>query len=592
MSFEGIPALDVVDGPTSIVRRVLRQPRALVSAVWIGFVVLSGALSSWISPFSPKKSDINDILASPGRKHLLGTDTAGRDVLSRLLHGSRTSLLGVVLCVVLALLIGVTSGLVAGYFGGKFDAAASWVISLVMALPGIVVLLAVRAVAGGSLWVAMGVFGVLISPAFYRLVHVTVRGVRGELFVDAAKVSGLTDRRIIGRHILGVVRAPIIIQVAIVSSISIAIQAGLAQLGFGDTNIPTWGGMLAEGFSKIYRQPWLMLWPSLAIGLTTISLAIFANAVRDELEGGRAKSKPPLSVDATLPGQTVDNSDIPPVRSSALISVRGLTIGYPAELPTVGWKQVVDGVSFDVQRGEILGVVGESGSGKTQTAFAILGLLPSGGRVLGGSIMFDGEELVGAGDKVMDSVRGRRISYVPQEPMSNLDPSFTVGSQLVEPLRLCLGLSKAAAKQRALELLARVGLPDPARTFASYPHELSGGMAQRVLIAGAVSCEPDLIIADEPTTALDVTVQAEILDLLRDLQRELNTAMILVTHNFGVVADLCDRVAVMQEGQIVETGLVRDIFKNPQHAYTQSLLAAILEDAPARGAYREPVVVS
>jgi peptide/nickel transport system permease protein len=190
---------------------------------------------------------------------------------------------------------------------------------------------------------------------------------------------------------------------------------------------------------------------------------------------------------------------------------------------------------------------------------------------------------------VMDRVRGRRISYVPQEPMSNLDPSFTVGSQLVEPLRLCLGLSKAAAKQRALELLARVGLPDPARTFASYPHELSGGMAQRVLIAGAVSCEPDLIIADEPTTALDVTVQAEILDLLRDLQRELNTAMILVTHNFGVVADLCDRVAVMQEGQIVETGLVRDIFKRPQHAYTQSLLAAILEDAPARGAYSERV---
>ena len=167
--------------------------------------------------------------------------------------------------------------------------------------------------------------------------------------------------------------------------------------------------------------------------------------------------------------------------------------------------------------------------------------------------------------------------------MSNLDSSFTIGSQLVEPMRVCLGLSKKEATAKALKLLERVGIPNPKRTFAAYPHEVSGGMAQRVLIAGAVSCDPDLLIADEPTTALDVTVQAEVLDLLRELQAEFNMGVVLVTHNFGVVADLCDRVSVMRDGRVIETGPVRSIFKHAKHPYTQSLLAAILEDGEARG---------
>jgi peptide/nickel transport system permease protein len=249
---------------------------------------------------------------------------------------------------------------------------------------------------------------------------------------------------------------------------------------------------------------------------------------------------------------------------------------------------VVRGVSFEIANGEVMGLVGESGSGKTQTAFAILGLLPTSGRVLGGSIRFQGHELAVNSQKVMNGIRGTHIAYIPQEPMSNLDPSFTVGSQLTEPLRICMGMSRRNAKARALELLARVGIPDPKRTFAAYPHEISGGMAQRVLIAGAVSCAPDLIIADEPTTALDVTVQAEILDLLRELQRESDTALLLVTHNFGVVADLCDSVAVMQDGRIVEAGPVRSIFHDAEHPYTQSLLASILDDVPARAPYVAP----
>jgi ABC-type dipeptide/oligopeptide/nickel transport system ATPase component len=263
-----------------------------------------------------------------------------------------------------------------------------------------------------------------------------------------------------------------------------------------------------------------------------------------------------------------------------LLSVSKLSVGYPQGDGSL--KKVVSDVSFHVDKGEVLGIVGESGSGKSQTAFSILGLLPGNAKIATGHIVFDGNELVSTGEgaisqKAMTQFRGKRIAYIPQEPMSNLDPAFTIGYQLVRPMTEVLGVSKKEAKARALKLLDMVGINNPERVFKSYPHEVSGGMAQRVLIAGAVSCEPDLLIADEPTTALDVTVQAEVLDLLRDLQKRLGMGMVLVTHNFGVVADLADRVVVMQYGRVVESGPVRDILRAPQEKYTQVLLSSMLE---------------
>jgi peptide/nickel transport system permease protein len=254
-------------------------------------------------------------------------------------------------------------------------------------------------------------------------------------------------------------------------------------------------------------------------------------------------------------------------------------VAYPNEK---GWTTVVDGVNLSVAAGEVHALIGESGSGKTQTAWATLGLLPAGGRIVAGSVFFDGEDLAGKTRDQMTKIRGRRIAYIPQEPLTNLDPSYTIGHQLTEPMRVVQGMSKAEARERAVNLLTRVGIVDPARTMASYPHQISGGMAQRILIAGAISCHPSLIIADEPTTALDVTVQAEVLELLRELQRELKVAILLVTHNFGVVADIADRVSVMRAGAIVETGSIAEVFANPQHPYTRSLFAALLDDAPTR----------
>ena len=585
---------DIAAAHSQLARRMLRNPLGMIALTVLALIAAAAVFAPLLTPDNPNTASVLNVLAPPGAGHLLGTDGAGRDVWARLLYGARYTLAGALLATVVAGAIGITAGLIAGYYGKWFESASSWVTNVLMALPAIVVLLAARAVLGPSLWTMMFIFGILLAPAFYRLVVAAVSGVRNELYVDAARVSGVSDLRIIARHILTVVRAPIIIQASIVTGIAIAIQAGLDFLGLGDLTIPTWGNMLNDGFTNMYRDPQLVLWPAIAIALTCVALILFANALRDELE---RSSRPrrrrrrtvsnaagtPASASATADGRTIVHQEPDSPAGAPLLRIAGLAVGYPRDDGSV--TRVVQDVSLDIRPGEVHGLIGESGSGKTQTAWSVLRLLPPGGQILAGSIQFDGQDLVNASSAAMREIRGRRLAYIPQEPMSNLDPSFTIGSQLTEPIRLKLGLSRNEARARALDLLARVGIPDPKRTFAAYPHELSGGMAQRVLIAGAVSCEPSLIIADEPTTALDVTIQAEILDLLRELQQGSGMAVLLVTHNFGVVADLCDRVSVMQHGRIVETGPARSIFADPRDPYTRSLFAAILEEDQARGPY-------
>jgi len=239
--------------------------------------------------------------------------------------------------------------------------------------------------------------------------------------------------------------------------------------------------------------------------------------------------------------------------------------------------QAVDDVSFEVRAGETLGIVGESGCGKTVTSLALLGLLPEPpARIMdGSSVRFGGQELVGADERSLRALRGNEMSMVFQEPMSSLNPVFTAGDQIAESLRLHRGLSRREARAEAVRLLDEVGIPEPARRVDEYPHQLSGGMRQRVMIAMAIACKPKLLIADEPTTALDVTIQAQILDLLAELRRTLGMAVLLITHDLGVVAEVCDRVVVMYAGQVVETGTVEDIFVRPAHPYTRGLLGSL-----------------
>ncbi|RUR01804.1 dipeptide/oligopeptide/nickel ABC transporter permease/ATP-binding protein [Labedella endophytica] len=558
-----------------VLRVLLRNPLALASLVVLVLVVVVSIAAPLLAPFGPNEVVPGLARQGPEAGHLLGGDGAGRDVLSRLLFAGRLTLIGTVVTLVVAVVVGVPAGMLAGYYGSWWDSVSSWGANIVIAIPGMVLLLAVIAAIGPQTIPVMAMFGILLSPGFFRLARTAVQNVRNELYVDAARVSGLSDARIIARHVFGVVRGPLIIQASFSAGAAVLVQTGLQFLGLGEQGTPSWGQMLSDAFTNIYAAPHLVFPPGITIAITVASLALVGNALRDSVNGrsapSRARRVPPEAPADPTPDDT------------SLLVVRGMQIGYPAGN---GVSVVVDDVGFSIAAGEVVGLVGESGSGKSQTAFSILGLLPPEASIRRGIVHFDGRDLLAASPTERARLRGSRIAYIPQEPMSNLDPSFTIGAQLTEPLRAVRGLSRSAARARALELLEEVGIADPARTFASYPHQISGGMAQRVLIAGAVSCDPALLIADEPTTALDVTVQAEILDLLRRLQEERGMAVLLVTHNFGVVADLCQRVVVMRTGRVVEEGDVTAVFADPREDYTKQLLSAI----PNGTRLRAPVV--
>jgi peptide/nickel transport system ATP-binding protein len=262
----------------------------------------------------------------------------------------------------------------------------------------------------------------------------------------------------------------------------------------------------------------------------------------------------------------------------ALLEVSDLSVRFETD---EGAVQAVDRVSFEVARGEVLAIVGESGCGKSVTTMALLGLLPRTARVDGTARFDGGAQLIGASESQLRRIRGREISFVFQDPMTSLNPVFTVGRQVGEVLRRHLGMSKAQARERTIELLQLVGIPSPRERIDEYPHQLSGGMRQRVMIAMAIACEPKLLIADEPTTALDVTIQAAVLDVLRELRERLEMAIVLITHDLGVVADTADRVVIMYAGQKVEEAPVEELFAHPEHPYTIGLLGATPHAAPA-----------
>lgn len=577
-------------------RAFLGNPMGVVAGAVLLAIVAASVLAPLLAPQDPNLVVLSEALRPPSGDHPLGTDGNGRDILSRLLWGGRVSLQAGAIMVTVALLCGIPAGLLAGYRAKWFDGVSSWLFNMLMSLPEILIIIVVIASLGSGLAPTMITLGVLASPDIFRLTRSAVIGVREELYFDAARVAGLSDVRIIFRHVLSVVLGPVLVRSSFIFGMAIIVQSGLEFLGFGDPQRPSWGGELSNAFQNFHRAPELVIAPGVAIGLTVMALVLFGTALADSLgislRRRTTRAARPARTDDT-PVDRIETGETPADRAAvvdapvpaappadALLRVEDLAVRYVAEDGTT--KEVVRGVSLHVARGEVLGLVGESGSGKSQTSFAILGLLPPDATVSARQLALDGQSLVGLRESELRKLRGTRMAYVPQEPMSNLDPSFTIGAQLTKPMRHRLGLSRKAATARALDLLDRVGIPDPPRTLAAHPHQLSGGMAQRVLIAGAVSCDPELLIADEPTTALDVTVQAEVLELLRGLQRERDMGLVLVTHNLGVVADICDRVAVMRDGLIVEQQPVAGLFANPRHEYTRMLLNATLEDAPPR----------
>lgn len=269
----------------------------------------------------------------------------------------------------------------------------------------------------------------------------------------------------------------------------------------------------------------------------------------------------------------------------ALLEVNDLRTSFFTD---AGEVKAVNGVSFKLDRGKVLGIVGESGSGKSVTAYSIMQILAPAGKIVGGSVMLDGQELIGSGETVMKTVRGNKVSIIFQDPMTSLNPTYTIGAQLMEAILLHTNRNRKEAYDRAVEMLQLVNVNEPHKRMKQYPYELSGGMRQRVMIAMALACEPDILIADEPTTALDVTIQAQILELMQSLQKELGMAIIMITHDLGVVAQMCDEVIVMYAGSICEQGTADEIFYNPQHEYTKGLMKS-LPSASTAGTRLQPI---
>ena len=553
-------------------KNFVRKRAALVSACYLLLVVLVTVLADWIAPYDPDQQDLSAALSGPSGAHWLGTGELGRDVLSRLMHGGQITLLGVLITLVVYLSIGVPAGMIAGYRGGWFDRLVVKSADLISAVPVIIVLLVVLSVFTNNESAAMAANGFLGAPLLARVVRSATLGVKEELYVRAAVANGLRDRVIIRRHVLPRVTGVVLVQASVYGAYAVLLETGLGFLGLGTTRA-SWGSMIAEASKNVGTDPWLLV-PSGAMIISFIlALGLLSDGLRDTLaERYSPPSTPPPSRrraarEALLRAPRTTTPALAPTEG-ALLSVRGLTVALPIDgTPT----EVIRDVTFDLRAGEVLGIVGETGCGKTITATSLLGMLPAGGEITTGSLHFEGDDLARADAALLRRVRGRRIGWISQDPISSLDPSFTAGAQVAEAVRVHTGCTRKEARRRALELFERVRLPDPGRVAGSYPHQLSGGMAQRVGIAAALAGDPVLVIADEPTTALDVTVQAEILDLLRELQKS-GTAVILITHDWGVLADLCDRAVVMYAGEVVEEAEVTAMVTAPAHPYTAGLL--------------------
>ncbi|MFF1831086.1 dipeptide/oligopeptide/nickel ABC transporter permease/ATP-binding protein [Paenarthrobacter sp. NPDC058040] len=577
---ENLTANAPVVARTHFLRRVLKQPVAVICAALLLTVVVLCALAPIIAA-DPLAQDLTSPYAPPGGQHLLGSDQLGRDILSRLLHGGQTTLVGAVQAVLVYAVLGMVFGMIAGSAGGTIESVIMRINDMIQSIPALVVLLVVLAIFGNSELAAMVSLGILAAPGLVRVIRSATMAVRAEQFVAAARVAGLSGLQIQLRHVLPALAGPAMTYISIFAGIAILFESVIGFLGLGVVPPqPSWGNLIADAQQSIALNPWMLVPTGGTVALVTIALTLLGDGIRAAYSARSTRSGLQLSwkqmaaKTRTDPLAGTEDTDLPS-GAKPLLSVRGLTVNIAGDTDTI---TLVDGVSFDVAAGEAVGLVGESGCGKSITVTSLLRVLPPGATVGGSRVEFEGTDLLALSEAEMAKVRGAGIAYISQEPISSLDPMFTAGQQIAEAVRQHRKVSRREARAIALDLLAQVRLPDPAGAAKRYPHELSGGMAQRVAIARALAGEPKLLIADEPTTALDVTVQAEILDLLRDLRQRTGMALILVTHDWGVLADACDRAFVMYAGQIVETAPLQELVTAPSMPYTWGLLNSMPAD--------------
>jgi peptide/nickel transport system permease protein len=571
------------------VRRLLRRKGALVGLIGVLLLAVVAIFAGPIAPHDPLEQDIENILAPPvwaggSFEHPLGTDPLGRDVASRLAFGARTSLQISVAAALIGALLGLVTGAIAGFFRGWVDSVLMRVGDIQLAFPFILLAIAVLGVIPDRkpihLILVLGVPGWIV---YARVVRSRVLAERDKDYVLAARALGASRTRTLVRYVLPSIWQVIPVIAMLDLGFLVIIESTLSFFGLGITPpTPSWGSILADGRQYMVLTAWLAILPGLAITFTVLSINLAADGLAEVLDPKLSKGTFRRHVlRLPMPAREKEPLEAPP-----LLRVRELSVEFPLHDRTI---EAVRRVSFDLEQGQTLGIVGESGSGKSVTALSIIQLLDAPGRVTAGSILFDGRDLVRISDKEMSTLRGRRIGMIFQNPSSSLNPVLTTGFQLLETLGHQLGLSPPAARTRAREALLNVGIGDPERVLRRYPFQLSGGMNQRVMIAMAMSCEPDLLIADEPTTALDVTTQAQILEQLRELTRRSGTSLILITHDIAVVAEYTDVILVMYAGQVAELGPTEAVVADPKHPYTQALLSALPRADVVRGARLEAI---
>jgi peptide/nickel transport system permease protein len=540
-----------------------------------GFIVLVAVLAPVLPLPDPDITDQPNRLLPPlSAGHPLGTDHLGRDILSRLIWGTQVSLLVGVSATALAAIVGSLVGLVAGYARGATDSILMRLVDMLMAFPYILLAIAIVAALGPGLLNALYAIAIVNVPFFARNIRGVTVSIRNREFVDAARLSGKGHVAILFTEVFPNVLPVIVITMSTTVGWMILETAGLSFLGLG-AQPPTsdLGSMLGQARAQLFTAPHASIIPGAMIFLLVMSINLLGDGIRDVLDprlrsGALNRPMPVTRIErSTQPAATLEHAP-------ALL-VDHLSTGFDTGDSIT---PAVSDIGFRLDKGECLGLIGESGSGKSVTALSLMGLVASPpGVVTGGGVYVDGREVLSLPDQVLIGLRGARVAYVFQDPLTTLHPLYRVGEQIAEAILAHQPVGRRAARRRALELMETVGIRDAQDRIDAYPHELSGGQRQRIGIAMALANDPDILIADEPTTALDVTVQARILELLQDLRRQRGLALLLITHDFGVVAQVCDRVAVMRYGEIIEQGPTSQVLGDPQHGYTKRLIACVPE---------------
>jgi peptide/nickel transport system permease protein len=540
-------------------------------------VLIIAAIGPFVAPYPPTFADPLQRLASPNGAHPFGTDENGIDVLSRLLAAPRTDVLIAVIATTLSVAIGAPLGVVAGYFEGADRRAMRWIsggtlrlLDVIQAFPVFILAMVLVAIRGtGPINVVFAVAFVNF-PVFLRLVRSEILSQREHLYAEAAVALGNSELGVGFKHLLPNAWPTVLVQVSVTIGFAVLLTAGLSFVGAGvSPPTPELGAMIASGAKfMITGQWWVAMFPGLLLGLIVFTFAVMGDIIGKLMEPGQRAipSRRLLSKDRIAPAAQAEAAA--PCAQDAVLSVRGLAIEASGRPP------ILDGVSFDLMPGEILGVVGLPGSGKSILVRAIVRLLGHGLQRRAGHVFFRGKDLAELDEKTLRAIRGYEILPLLPNAKSQLNPLVRVGDLMVAHIRAHCRCSRREANARAARMLGAIGIGDAEHWLAAYPHELSGGMAQRVCLAIALVHRPPLIIADEPTAGLDVTVQRQVLDLMIELCHQSGAAQVLATRELGIVAHYCNRVAVLHEGLIVEMGSVRDVLLAPRHAVTRRLIAA------------------